>query len=350
MPRNLGERIIKSLGIIIKNFHRYPIEILKSLNVLKYGSNALSLSLFYSISYFLDRQFDIIHCHFGPNGIYGTQLKQIGVKSKIITTFHGYDMSLLLSRNGDHIYRDVFHYCDLCLPISDRWKLKLIRLGGNESKIIVHRMGINLDNYRYSERRLPASGSLKILTIGRLCEKKGYEYSIRAVAKILANGNNITYIIAGDGPLRNEMKRLAEELKIKQRVIFVGAVEQDEVRKLYQQSHIFILPAVTASNGDQEGIPVVLMEAAASGLPIISTFHSGIPEIVSNEKSGFLVPERDVDSLADKLEYLIEHPEVWPLFGREGHRIVKETYDTKKLIPQLEKLFKALLEDENIGW
>ncbi|MBA7689291.1 GDP-mannose-dependent alpha-(1-6)-phosphatidylinositol monomannoside mannosyltransferase [subsurface metagenome] len=136
---------------------------------------------------------------------------------------------------------------------------------------------------------------------------------------------------------------LQKSSKIKNYVKILGAVEQDEILKLYQQAHIFVLPSVTASNGDQEGIPVVLMEAQAVGLPIISTYHSGIPEVIMDGKSGFLVPEKDVNALADRLDYLIEHPEIWSEMGRCGRNFVEEKYDIKKLNQQLVEIYQNLI-------
>jgi len=344
MPQNKIKRVLKVILLIIKNFHRAPLKILKSLNVSKYGKTALSLKLLYAFIPFLDKKFDIINCHFGPNGIIGAYLKEIGINGKVISTFHGYDMSVFLLKNGDNVYKKLFLNGDLFLPISDYWKRKLIRLGCDEKKVIVHRMGINLEKFKFSERRKQPREPTKLLNIGRLVEKKGHEYAIRALAKIIKNHKNIEYIIAGDGPLRSNLENLVSKLGIMNYVKFLGAVEQNEVLKLYQQAHIFVLPSVTASNGDQEGIPVVLMEAQATGLPVISTYHSGISEVIINDKSGFLVSEKDVDALAGKLEYLIKHPKIWPEMGRAGRKFVEEKYNIKKLNQQLVKIYQNLIE------
>ena len=345
MPTNKVRRIIKAFGLIVANFHKNPIAILRSLNVFKYGGDALSLKLLYAVIPFLDKgPYDIIHCHFGPNGNLGILLREVGaVKGKIITTFHGYDMSSFIISNGNNVYNKLFLNGDLFLPISNYWKRKLIRLGCSEKKIIVHRMGINLEKYKYYPKKIQSGENIKILTVGRLVEKKGHEYMIQAIAKIIKKYKNLEYIIAGDGPFRNKLENLISELGIKSYIKFLGAVEQNEVLKLYKQSHIFILPSITASNGDQEGIPVVLMEAQATGLPIISTYHTGIPEVVVDGKSGFLVPEKDVDALAEKLEYLIEHPEIWPDMGRYGRKFVEEKYDIKKLNQKLVDIYQNLI-------
>lgn len=341
--RNKAMRVLKAIYLIITNFHKAPLKILKAINVFKYGENALSLVLLYSVIHFLDKEFDIIHCHFGPNGIIGIQLKNIGVSGKVVTTFHGYDMSLFISDRGENVYKKLFLQCDLCMPISNCWKKKLIQLGCNENKIMVHRMGIDLEKFQYSERKIQPERPIKILTLGRLVEKKGHECVIKAVAEVIAKHKNIIYMIAGDGPLRNKLEYLVAELKIKNHVRFLGTVEQDEALKLYQQAHFLILHGVTPSNGEQEGIPVVLMEAQAVGLPVISTYHSGIPELVEDGKTGFLIPEKDVDALAEKLEYLIEHPEIWPKTGRAGREFIEKHYDIKKLNKRLVQIYKGLL-------
>ena len=108
------------------------------------------------------------------------------------------------------------------------------------------------------------------------------------------------------------------------------------------ESHIFILSSITAKDGDQEGQGLVLQEAQAMGLPILSTYHNGIPEGVVDKKSGFLVPERDVDALADRLNYLIEHPNTWQDMGKTGREFVEKKYDIKKLNQKLVEIYQRL--------
>jgi colanic acid/amylovoran biosynthesis glycosyltransferase len=344
IPQNKIKRILKAIYLIGKEFHRNPNKILKSLHVFRYGKEALSLTLLYTLIPFLDKRFDIMHCHFGPFGIRGLQLKEIGMSGKLVTTFHGGDMSYFISTKGRNVYRDLFLGGNLFLPISDHWKDKLVELGCDERKITVHRMGIDMKKFKCHERRIQGGKPVvKILTVGRLTEKKGHEYAIRAIAKIVPEHKNILYIIAGNGPLRDSLESLVSELGLRNHIKFLGEVEQNEALKLYQGAHIFLLPSVTARDGDQEGIPVVLMEAQAMGLPVISTRHSGIPEVVVDGKSGFLVSEGDIDGLAERIEYLVEHPEVWPRMGLAGRRHIEEHYDIKKLNVQLVELYRRAL-------
>ena len=116
--------------------------------------------------------------------------------------------------------------------------------------------------------------------------------------------------------------------------------------KILSNSDILLAPSITAHDKDQEGIPVVLMETMAMGLPIISTLHSGIPELVQDGISGYLVPERDVDALAEKLNYLIEHPELWSEMGKAGRAFVEENFNIDKLNDRLVEIFQSLLHPE----
>jgi len=344
MPYNKIRRILKAFFLIIKNFHKAPLKILKSLNIFEYGKAALSLRLLYSLIPFLDKNFDILHCHFGPNGIIGIYLKKMGISGKYITTFHGYDVNGYPKIMGENVYNDLFNDGDLFTTNTNFTKQQILKLECQEKKIIILPVGLGIEKFRFSTRKIQHGKYIKILTVGRLVEKKGHKYAIQAIAKIIKKYKNIKYIVAGEGFLRNELEELVEDLRIKKYVKFLGAVERKEVLKLYQQAHIFVLSSVTASNGDQEGQALVIQEAQAMGLPIVSTLHNGIPEGVLDGKSGFLVPEGDVRAISEKLEYLIEHPEIWPNMGQCGRKFVEERYDINKLNQRLVEIYQNLID------
>ena len=174
-------------------------------------------------------------------------------------------------------------------------------------------------------------------------EVKGIEFGIRAVAKILPTHPNIRYQIAGDGPLLSELKELAAKLGVADCVDFLGGQTQQEVRELYGTSHLFMLPGVVARDGAEEGQGLVLIEAQATGLPVLATRVGGIPESVLDGESGFLVSERDMDALAEKLTYLIEHPELWPGMGRVGRAYVERNFNVNELNDRLVGLYHGLL-------
>ena len=344
IPVNKFLRIIKGLGLIFRGLFTNPFRLITCLNVVKFGKDALSLKLLYYNIPVLDRKFDILHCHFGQNGLIGSCLKRAGAGCLLLTTFHGYDLSEYLTGAGPGIFNELFQVCDLCLPISEHWKYQLIEMGCPEERIAVHHMGIDVDRLQFQKRQLSPDEPVKILTIGRLVEKKGHEYAIRAIARSLSEHSNLEYTIAGSGPLEASLKKLVKDLRIESCIRFRGECNRAEVQELFAECHIFVLSSITSSKGDKEGIPVVLMEAQAVGMPVVSTLHSGIPEGVLDGKSGFLVPEKDIESLYEKIGYLIAHPEKWPELGRQGRSWVEKQFNQPVLDMELESIFEKLLK------
>ena len=348
VPKNSLVRLRKLTGIWLANFAKNPAVMLRTLNVFKYGKKALSLRLLYlAIPYLGKQPYDIVHCHFGYNGLKGQALRDLGVlRGKLIVTFHGVSMSKDLQEQGVQIYNRLFEKGDLFLPISEHWQHKLIKLGCDESKIIVHRMGIDCHNFAFMSRQPAADGVTRLVSISRLVEKKGLEYGIRAVAKLAKTKPNLEYNIVGDGLLKPKLQELIQELNVGNLVKLLGWKQKTEVIDILNNSHILLAPSITAKNGDREGIPVALMEAMAMGLPVISSLHSGIPELVTDGISGFLIPERDVEGIAAKLNFLIEHPEMWSQMGKAGRAIVEANYDINKLNHRLLEIYQELCRDE----
>src|SRR5260221_9703606 len=205
-------------------------------------------------------------------------------------------------------------------------------------------LGTDLKRFSFKERTLDSTGAIRLVTVARLTEKKGLEYSIRAVAKLSQRFKKLKYNIIGDGDLRSELTQLIEALGVGSTVHLLGWKTQEEVQVLLDQSHVFVLASVESRNGDIEGLPMVLQEAQAMGLPVVCTRHSGLPEGILDGKSGFLVPERDVNALADCLADLISHPEAWPEMGRKGRAFVEIEHDLNKRNDALVELYRQLQE------
>jgi colanic acid/amylovoran biosynthesis glycosyltransferase len=336
------KRLGRGAKVVLKNFYNNPIAYAEAIN-----SRSLR-DVFYVNDFVVNKSkqsYDLIHAHYGSNGLIGAILKEAGVfGGRLITSFYGYDMSSFIAENGGNAYRKLFKHGDLFLPIVDFWKERLIDMGCSRDRIIVHRIGINVDEFKFKERKLDR-GVVNIITVARLAEKKGLEYSIKAVANLIrANlGFSIEYTIIGEGPLRKNLENLLLEEGMDNKIKLLGRMNQSGIKDYMDNADIFILPSVTALDGDTEGTPTVLMEAQACGLPLVSTRHSGIPEVVLDGKSGFLVPERDVDALSERLYFLITHPELWPEMGRAGRGFVEERYDIQKLNQRLAKIYNALI-------
>lgn len=339
IPNGRISRFLKALALVSWHFFFHPKVIISCFNYKKYHTTYNILNNLFKIGPFLGKKSEIVHCHFGTVGLELLFLKEVfGNKIKYITTFHGFDISRLIVERGEHVYNPLFEIGDIFLPISKLWMNKLIGLGCPKEKIIVQHMGVDTEKIEVKEK-FSDIGEINILTTARLVEKKGLEYSISAVARLGKKYPLIKYKIIGDGFLKETLCKLIASVGGENYIELVGPLESNVVMNYVYNSDIFILPSVTAANGDQEGIPVSLMEAMAAGLPVISTFHSGIPELVKDGESGFLVPERDVGALAEKLEYLVSHPEIWSKMGKTGRRFIEENFDIKKLNNQLAKIY-----------
>ncbi|MDY6902708.1 MAG: glycosyltransferase [Cyanobacteriota bacterium] len=352
IPKNYLGRLFNALYLFAKNFSQAPLVLLRSLNIFKYGKRAACLRLFYSTLPFLNApKYDIIHCQFGrqaickfgPYSYEGIVLREIGaVEGKVLTTFRGYDISWYLHEYGENVYEGLFEKGDFFYTNCEFFRQRVIKLGCDEKKIIVHGSGINCSRFTFKARYPDASGLIRIATTGRLIEKKGMEYAIRAIAEVAQVYPNVEFSIIGDGELKERFLQIIQELNIGDKVHLKGWKNQKEIISILDETHIFVAPSVTASDGNQDAPVNTLKEAMAMGLPVIGTLHGGIPELVEDGVSGFLVPERDEKAIAQKLIYLIEHPEIWQEMGLSGRKKVETHYDTDKLNSELVEIYQQI--------
>ncbi len=346
-PKNYLQRVIKAVYLFFKYFPLAPVGLINCLNYAKYGKPAASLQLLYLAIPFIKekaQKYDIIHCHFAGAGTRGAFIKEsLNLKAKIITTFYGYDVNAHPLKYGKDVYLPLFERGDSYIAISNFIAQEAISLGCPKNKITRLPLGINPQEYTFSLKCLSENEPIKIVTIARLVEKKGLEYSIKAIAHLTKTYPHILYRIAGDGPLRKQLETLIEELGISRNVKLLGWQTKTEVNQLYEDSHIFILASVTASNGDKEGQGLVLQEAQSMGLPVVATLHNGFPDSIQDEVSGFLVPERDVEALTEKIMYLVRNPDQWASIGKAGRIFVEENFDNTKLTKALLRFYKENL-------
>ena len=320
-----------------------------ALNVFKHGRYAASLGLLYDSLLVLEHgPYDVIHGQFGTLGRNAATLRDVGLAghARVVVSVRGSDVTAgaKISRYGS-----VFQKCDLLLPVCEAFRTQLIAHGCDPRKIRVHHSGIKVSRFRHADRQRAPGEPTRVLTVARLTEKKGVEYAIRAVGRVKGSGRPVRFAVMGDGPLRAHLERLAGELGLAGDVQLTGPGTQDEVIARLREAHLFLAPSVTAASGEQEGIPNVLKEAMATGTPVVGTRHSGIPELIEDGVSGFLVPERDVDALADRLTRLIDSPERWGPMGRAGRQRVEAEFDSDTLNRELVALYEQLVADRRRG-
>ncbi|MFQ5590131.1 MAG: glycosyltransferase [Phycisphaerae bacterium] len=348
MPGNMAVRYARGLALFLVHVWRHPRAVLQSLNVFRYGELSASLVLLYGAIPLLGRRsYDIISCHFGPNGLKGAFFIEAGlIEGRLVTHFYGYDLNVYPRRRGPRVYDRLFRVVDLCLPISTFLADRAVALGCPVEKLVRLPIGKDLSKFAYAERRPTPGGEVRILTVGRLTEVKGFEYSIRAVAKVARKHPRVRYQIVGDGPLMGRLRRLAAELGVADRVDFLGGCAEDRVLELYAKAHIFLLAGVVARDGAEEGQGAVLIEAQAVGLPVVATRVGGVCEAVVDGESAFLVPQRDVDAIVDKLLHLLDHPHIWPEMGLAGRHYVEQYFDIDRLNDTLVGMLERLRTGE----
>lgn len=344
IPKSKVYRLLKGIQLICRATSRRPFRTIKFLARLILNSHkSPPLRLLCWIDSIYGKNFDVIHCHFAPVGLYAVALKEFGIRARLITTFHGYDVNRDVLTGVDNLYKPLIDRGDHFTSNTNYTRDQAIKLGFDGSKITILPVGLNVDKFTFKHRHLLPGDTINILTVGRLVEKKGHRYMLRALAKMIPQYSNINYMIAGDGPLSGQLRALTKELGLDENVTFLGALDQDQVVSAYQEAHLFVLSCATADDGDKEGQALVLQEAQAVGLPVISTLHNGIPDGVLDGESGFLVPEKDVEALAERLGYLIENPHKWAQMGQCGRDFVCENYDIGKLNQRLLDLYKKIL-------
>ncbi|QIR35475.1 colanic acid biosynthesis glycosyltransferase WcaL [Tolypothrix sp. PCC 7910] len=346
IPQNFFWRLLKAVKLIMTNFQKSPLVLLRSLNFFKYGRWAASLRLLYSVIPLLNtKTYDIIHCQFGTFARQGMAWRDMdAIKGKLITSFRGYDISWFVYEYGEHIYDELFVKGDFFLANCKYFQNKAIQLGCDAKKIVVHGSGIDCSQFHFKKRLPPEpQGKISIATTCRLIPKKGIEYSIRAVAKVAKIYPQIEYNIIGDGYLRADLQQLIQNLNVAEQVKLLGWKNQPAIIEILDQAHIFLATSITTDDGNQDAPLNTLKEAMAMGLPVISTLHGGIPELVEDGISGFLVPEKDVDAITEKLIYLIEHPEIWSQMGEAGRAYVEKNYDINKLNDELVQIYQQVI-------
>ncbi|MGK7947910.1 MAG: glycosyltransferase [Xenococcaceae cyanobacterium] len=347
-PKDKADLTPNDDKFISQIFQRNPKACQDLIDVSKHGKRARRFRLLYKAVPFLEgKSYDIIHCQFGSIGLMGLLFRNLGLlQGKLITIFRGSDISKYLEKWGYDVYDELFKQGDFFLTNCEFFRKRAIKLGCDEDKIVILGSGIDCSKFAFTPRHFPEDGKVRIATTGRLVEKKGIEYGIRAIASLAKTHPNIEYNIIGDGELREDFDRLIDELNIGHIVKLVGWKQQEELIEILDNSHILIAPSVTASDGNQDAPVNTLKEAMAMGLPVIGTYHGGIPELIEDGISGLLVPERDSEAIAEKVSYLIEHPEIWTDMGKAGRDRVEEKYDMQELNEQLVDIYKSVLSSE----
>jgi len=292
-------------------------------------------------------QVDIIYCQFGGRGNQALKMIKKGlIKGKLVVCFRGGDATKKFIESP-HMYDELFKKADLFFPVCAHFKNILINHGCDENKIRVLYSSVDSNKIPYKERRTPAKNeSIKIINVARLMEYKGIEDSIKAVAKVIKIYPNVLYEIIGEGEEMVRLSSLIKDLGLTHKIKLLGYLSFDQILEKLKESHLFLFTPFTPSYGEQEGIPNAIKEAMLVGLPVVATRHGGIPELVQDGFSGFLVAEKDINAITEKLIYLIKNPRKWGTMGKIGSDYVRNTFNKDIISQKLISFFRNIMDGE----
>jgi len=289
----------------------------------------------------------LIHSHFLTDAACFHPFTK-NLKIPKICSAYGYDVSSFPNRYrglGKFYLKKVFREYDCILAMSNDMTNDLVKIGCPENKIIIHYHGIN-STYFLWERKYIKKETLNILTIASLHTKKGHMTVLKALVRLRAANPALKfcYRIAGDGPVMAELVKFVADNNLSERVLFLGLVKYGTTTiDLLKAADVFVHPSITERNGDKEGIPGAIIEAMASGLPVIATYHAGIPEAIANGINGILINENDDVALSEAIFKLYHDVEVRALLGKNAQQTAINELDIRIKNANLEYIYNTLV-------
>jgi glycosyltransferase involved in cell wall biosynthesis len=277
----------------------------------------------------------------GPDGAVVLPLAR-HLRVPLVVTFHGYDATMTddALRRGPlgRIYvrrrASLVREARLFIAVSDFIRGELLERGYPEERVVVHRIGVDAELFR---AEATVAREPIVLFVGRLAEKKGVTHLISAMRSVQARNPDAELVLIGGGPLRPQLAQQVQDQGVRAR--FLGRLSPAEVRDWMSRAHLLCVPSVRAANGDAEGLPIVLLEAMAMGLPVVGARSAGIPEAVVHGATGVLVPSGDAGALAEGIAMLLTDTAAWRRMSAAGVQHVREHFDLRRQTAELEALY-----------
>jgi colanic acid/amylovoran biosynthesis glycosyltransferase len=280
---------------------------------------------------------DVVLAQYGPAGVAMIDIcDRIGIP--LFVHFHGYDAShkAILSEYA-YQYKELFERAEGIIAVSKKMEEALVNLGCPPHKITVIHYGPNDDFFNIN----PNYKNPTFFGVGRFVDKKSPYLTLLAFKEVLDKYNDSRLIIGGDGDLLNACKNIAKAYGIENNVYFPGVLKPEETMKLMESSLAFVQHSVIADNGDSEGTPVAVLEASAAALPVIATWHAGIPDVIINGETGILVNEFDIKAMTVAMIKLIEDNDLAKRMGLAGRERIKNQFSMDGYISKLGNLING---------
>lgn len=335
----------------IANFDQFSIDNIISLSRLNKFSYLYNFTVFKTSGYFpifkkycLKKNVKILHVHFGYHGI-----KLIGLKKQLnvpmVCSFYGNDVYKWPNQKKYRAgLQKLFKEADQILALGPYMQDHLCKLGCPDQKIVIQHLGVSVDQIKYKPRKYHGSEPIRFLMASSFVKKKGIDIVLNALY-FIGKDTDFQVDIIGDGYLKNDLMQLVRELKLEERVTFHGYQPYSYFIDLSYHCHIFLQASKTAENGDKEGTPMSLVDAMATGMPVISTYHSDIPEIVINSKNGFLAVENNIKDFTNAVLKILNNISNLEKFSQNARKHIEEYFNSKIQAIKLEEIYNKLISN-----
>jgi len=282
---------------------------------------------------------ELVHVHFGIMAVEFMGVCK-ALKIPLLVTFHGFDITAAVKRDPSYhrALLSLFNEMSLGIAISHEMKARLVALGCAEHKLRVSYLGIPLQEFMYTDRTSHA-GTIKFLHAGRLSGTKGVPDLVRSFSSEFKKEDQVELFIVGEGEEKAEVMRVIAQSPVKDKIRFLGKIGNEELKQYRKDCDVFVLNCRTPVSGDKEGLPIALLEASCTGLPIVTTTHSGIPEGVLHERTGLLVAEFDNNALSLALRKMMDK-NIRLKYGQQGRQWMEEAFDLVKCNQVLDELYE----------
>lgn len=293
------------------------------------------------IDFLLNKKIKVVLAEYGLAGICIMDACQ-QANIPFVVHFHGYDAyeSKVITRFGE-AYKSMMKKASAIIAVSQDMERQLIKLGASKDKLICNPYGV--DTSLFSPVDISASGP-HFVSVGRFVDKKAPYLTLLAFQKVVQACPEAKLIMIGDGYLLEACKQLAKVMKIADNVDFMGSLPHQEIIKILKNARAFLQHSVRTSYGDSEGTPVAVLEAGATGLPVIATKHAGIPDAVIPHQTGFLVEEGDIDGMAEAIITLAKDVDLANKLGIAARKRISSYYSMERSISNLWNILETTIQ------